>query len=490
VETAFHFEEFPMPETHLHPGRQHYNVTFALLAVAGVAFALLQSLVAPALGTIERDLHASTTAGAWIITAYLLSASVATPIAGRVGDMFGKKKTLVVVLGALALGTLVSALATTAPMMIGGRVIQGIGGAVFPLAYSIIRDEFPREKVPVGIAMISAILGIGGGLGIILAGPIVQHLGYHWLFWFPFAAVVVAGIGALVAIPESPVTTPGRISWLGSGLLSGWLVALLVAVSEGHAWGWTSVRVLGLFGLAAVVAAAWIVAEARSAQPLVDMRMMRERSVWTTNLTAFLFGFGMFGSFILVPALVEMPSSSGVGFGASVTKAGLFMLPTTVAMLFVSPLAGRISSRVGGRIPLIAGSLVAGVSFLMLAGAHDRPWEIYASSTLFGIGMGLAFSSMANLIVEAVRPEQTGIATGMNTIMRSIGGAIGAQISASLLASSLSARGLPSDHAFTLAFLVSGVGLLLAVAAASLIPRGGRPQEALVPGRLLEAEAA
>jgi EmrB/QacA subfamily drug resistance transporter len=478
-----------MHETHT--DRQHHNVTFALLALAGGAFALLQSLVAPALGTIERDLHTTTTTGAWIITAYLLSASVATPIAGRIGDMFGKKRTLVVVLGVLALGTLVSALATTAGVMIAGRVIQGLGGAVFPLAFAIIRDEFPRDKVPVGIAMISAILGIGGGLGIVLAGPIVQHLGYHWLFWLPLAAVVVAGIGALVAIPESPVTTPGRIGWLGSGLLSGWLVALLVGVSEGHAWGWTSGRVLGLFALAAVLAAAWVAAETRSTHPLVDMRMMRRRGIWTTNLTAFLFGFGMFGSFILVPSLVELPKSTGVGFGASVTQAGLFLLPTTGAMLLVSPVAGRLSSRIGSRIPLIAGAVAAGVSFLMLAAAHSHPWEIYAATALFGVGMGLAFSSMANLIVEAVRPEQTGVATGMNTIMRSIGGAIGGQISATVLAGSVSAAGLPTGHAFTVAFVVSAVGLLLAVATAVLIPRPARvAADAFLPATLEEAEAA
>jgi EmrB/QacA subfamily drug resistance transporter len=458
-----------MHETHA--PRQHYNVTFALLALAGAAYALLQSLVVPALGTIERDLHTTATAGAWIITAYLLSASVATPIAGRVGDMFGKKKTLVAVLAVLALGTLVSALATSAGVMIGGRVIQGIGGAVFPLAFAIIRDEFPREKVPVGIAMISAILGIGGGLGIVLAGPIVQHLGYHWLFWLPLAAVIVAGVGALVAIPESPVTTPGRISWLGSGLLSGWLMALLVGVSEGHAWGWTSVRVLGLFALAVVLAVAWVAAEARSPDPLVDMKMMRLRSVWTTNLTAFLFGFGMFGLFILVPALVESSGSTGVGFGSSVTQAGLFLVPSTIGMLLVSPIAGRLAGSIGSRIPLIVGSLLSALSFLMLVVAHDRPWEIYTAAGLFGIGMGLAFSSMANLIVAAVRPEQTGVATGMNTIMRSIGAAIGGQVSASVLAGSVGASGLPTDHAFTLAFLVSAVGLLLAMVAAVLIPR-------------------
>ena len=200
--------------------RQHYNVTFTLLAVAAVAYALLQSLVAPALLTIQHDLDTTTAGAAWILTAYLLSASVVTPIAGRLGDMYGKKRTMVVVLVVLALGTLLAALATTIGVMIVARVIQGAGGAVFPLSFAIIRDEFPPRRVPHGIALISAILGIGGGLGIVLAGPIVQHLDYHWLFWFPLGAVIVATVGIVVFVPESPVKTRGRIDPLGAVLLA------------------------------------------------------------------------------------------------------------------------------------------------------------------------------------------------------------------------------------------------------------------------------
>lgn len=451
-------------------GRLHPNLIFAFLATAGATAAMLQSLVAPALMTIVRELNTTTTAGTWILTSYLLSMSVATPIAGRLGDMFGKRRTLIVVLAALSLGTLVSALATSIGVMIAGRLIQGIGGAIFPLAYAIIRDEFPREKVMVGIAMMSSILAIGGGCGIVLAGPIVDHLGYHWLFWLPLAAVLVAGTGVVIAIPESRLRAPGRISWSGASLLSGWLVALLLGVTQGPAWGWASVRVLALFALAAILAAAWVAAETRSAEPLVDMRMMRQRSVWTTNLTTLLIGFGMLGAFIVVPALVEIPTSSGFGFGASVTQAGLYLLPATVGMVLVSPIAGRISHRIGARIPLIAGSVVSSGSFFFLALAHDEPWEIYTSMTLLGIGMGLAFSSMSNLILEAVRPDQTGVATGMNTIMRSIGGALGAQVSASVIAGSF-VGGLPTERGYTLALLASGAALLLAVVAAVLIPR-------------------
>ncbi len=190
----------------------------------------------------------------WIFTAYLLAASVATPIAGRVGDMFGKKRTLVVVLAGLAAGTLLAALATTLPVMIGARAIQGLGGAIFPLAFGIVRDEFPRERVAGGIALISGLLGVGGGLGIILAGPILAHLDYHWLFWIPFVVIVVTVVATMVIIPESPVRAPGNVNWAGAILLSAWLICLLVAISEAPTWGWLSARTLGLLAAAAVLA--------------------------------------------------------------------------------------------------------------------------------------------------------------------------------------------------------------------------------------------
>src|SRR5919198_4049409 len=190
---------------HADPARQHYNLTFVVLALGGAAFSLLQSLVAPALPTIQHDLHTSASAVTWVLTAYLISASVCTPILGRLGDMYGKERLLVAVLVAMAAGTLVAALARSIDLMIAGRVIQGAGGAVFPLAFGIIRDEFPRERVATGIALISAILGVGGGLGIVLAGPIVDALSYHWLFWIPLVLVVIATIATVLFVPESPV---------------------------------------------------------------------------------------------------------------------------------------------------------------------------------------------------------------------------------------------------------------------------------------------
>jgi EmrB/QacA subfamily drug resistance transporter len=459
--------------------RQHFGLTLAVLAVAALAYALLQTMVAPALPDIQRELHTSTTAVTWVLTIYLLSASVFTPILGRLGDMFGKERVLVGVLVVLGIGTLVSALSSSLGMLVAGRAIQGAGGAVFPLAFGIIRDEFPPAKVGAGIGLISATFGIGGGGGLVLAGVIVDHLNYTWIFWFALVMIVAATIATHFFVPESPVKSPAKIDWTGAVGLAVGLSCVLLAVSQGHSWGWGSARVLGVLAGGIVVLAVWVRFELRAPQPLVDMRMMRLRGVWTTNLTSLLVGFGMFGAYLLLPQLVQMPRAAGFGFGATVTEAGLFLLPSALVMLVAGPVAGMLGARFGSRVPLLMGVVVAVVSFVMFAVAHDQRWEIYVASALNGIGIGLSFAAMAALIVEAVPQGQTGVATGMNTIMRTIGGALGAQIAASIVSAHVAAGGLPQERGFTEAFAASAVALALALAAGILIPR--RRVEAVVP---------
>jgi EmrB/QacA subfamily drug resistance transporter len=454
------------------------GLILAVLSLGGGAYALLQSLVVPALPVLQKDLHTSTSGVAWVFTSYLLAASVVTPIAGRLGDMFGKKRVLVVALWGLAVGTLLGAVVTSLPLMIVARTIQGLGGAIFPLAFGILRDEFPRERVASAIALMSGILGIGGGLGIVLAGPILANLSYHWLFWLPLVVTSMAALAAMRFIPESTLRAAGNVHWLGAILLSGWLVAMLLAVSEASTWGWGSTKTIGLFVLAAVIAAFWVRAESRATHPLVDMRMMRLGGVWTTNAAALLLGFGMYSAFILIPQFVQTPKSTGYGFGASVTQSGFFLVPTTIALLIVSPLGGRLSGIVGSKVPLVIGSVIATLAFVVLAVASSR-WEVYVASALMGIGVGFAFASMANLIVEAVPPGQTGVATGMNTIVRTIGGAIGAEVAASVLAANVLASGLPDKHGYTITFTICAAVVAVGILASLAVP-GRRRQPAHV----------
>jgi EmrB/QacA subfamily drug resistance transporter len=453
------------------PARQHYNVTLGVLALAALSYALLQTMVAPALPEIQHELGATPTTVTWVLTVYLLSASVSTPILGRLGDMFGKERVLVLVLVLFAIGCLIAALSNSLALLIAGRAVQGAAGAVFPLAFGIIRDEFPRDRVATGIGLISATFGIGGGGGLVLSGLIVDNLSYRWIFWFGLVVVVVAAIASYLFVPESPVKSPARIDFGGAALFSAGLTCMLVAVSEGNRWGWGSPQIIGLFVAAAVLLVVWVIYEQRVPEPLVDIDLLRLRGVWTTNLVAFLTGYGMFGSFILIPQFVQMPEASGYGFGVGVLGAGLFLAPSAVVMLVAGPLAGTLAGRTGSKLPLLIGTAAAAASFGFLAIAHSEEWQIALAVVLLGFGIGMSFASMANLIVEAVPQHQTGEATGMNTIMRTVGGACGAQIAAAIVTGHLEpGTSFPAESGFTEAFAMGSVALLIALGAAALIP--------------------
>ncbi|WP_329262428.1 MFS transporter [Streptomyces sp. NBC_01478] len=473
--------------------RKSTRLTFAVLATGAGVFSMLQSLIAPALPTVQHALHTSQSTATWVMTAYLLSASVFTPILGRVGDLVGKKRTLVAVLVAVLAGCLIAALAPNIGVLIIARVVQGIGGALFPLSFGIIRDEFDASRVPGSISNLSAVIAAGGGVGMVAAGPIVSALDYRWLFWFPVGIVAVTTLIALRYVPESPNRADGRVNWLGAALLSGWLVALLLPLSQAGTWGWGSVRVVGLFAAAVVLFAAWLFSEARSRSPLIDLKVMRLPSVWTTNTAALLFGAGMYAIWSFLPGFVQTPSSAGYGFGASVTASGLLMLPMLIAMFVSGVLSGRLEPVFGAKALLTTGAALGALACAVLALWHDQQWQIALVAGIFGLGIGLAFASMANLIVGSVPPEQTGAATGMNANIRTIGGSIGAAVTSVLVTGHLQASGLPYDSGYTHGFTLLAVLLLGAALAALLVParRSGRSGGKTVGGSesaLLKAE--
>jgi len=465
--------------------RTHPNLTLAVLALGGLAYALLSSAVVPALPTMRADLGTSETGITWLLTGYLLAASVGTSILGRLGDMYGKERLLLVTLVILAGGTLLAAVSSSLALLIAARFIQGAGGGIFPLAYGIVRDEFPADKVAGGIGMLSAILGIGGGLGIVLSGVILEHLDYHWLFWIPLVAVVAAAVATWRFVPESPVRTPGKVNWLAAALMTVGLSAVLLAISQTTTWGWVSAKTLGLTAFGVLVSMAWIAVEVRSREPLIDMTMMRVRGVWTTNSAAFLLGAGLYASFVVFPQFAQLPTSTGFGFGASVVVSGLYLLPATIGMTILGLRAGPIAARFGSRNALLAGTLFATASFAMLALAHEHPFDLLIAAALLGIGIGLAFAALGNLIVQAVPAEQTGVASGMNNVMRTLGGALGGQLSATFIADNM-AKGLPTVTGFTDTFLMATGFLVLCFGAGLLVPRAlGRPESAepaVVPG--------
>jgi EmrB/QacA subfamily drug resistance transporter len=444
-------------------------ITFAVLAVSVISFVLLQSLVVPVLTETQREFGTDQATVTWVLTAYLLSASICTPLVGRLGDAVGKRRMLVFTLVALAVGSLFAALAPSVEWLIVARVVQGIGGGVLPLAFGIIRDEF-RERMTTGISVLSSLTAVGFGAGIVLAGPIVDSLGYAWLYWLPMIATSLAAVAALLFVPESPVRTSGRLPVLPALLLSVWLVALLLGLSEGNTWGWTSARVLGLFALAVVVATVWVMVERRVPVPMIDMQMMRLRGVWTTNLVALFVGFGMFASFGFLPQFLQTPSVAGYGFDATISESGRLLVPSALASFVIGFTTARLVRSVGARRVIVTGAVLTGLAFFSIALWHDATWQLYAATTLQGIGSGLVFSSLAGVVVMSVPPEQTGVASGMNANIRTIGGSIGSAMMAGIVTARLGPLGIPEESGYTVGFAVLGAGMLLAATAAAFVP--------------------
>jgi EmrB/QacA subfamily drug resistance transporter len=449
--------------------RQHYNMTLGILALAGLAYALQQTMILPALPSLQRDMHTSTAWATWLFTAFLLVSAVATPVLGKLGDQYGKERLLLVSLLVFFVGCVAAIFAWNIWSLIVFRGIQGFGGAVFPLSFAIVFDEFPPEKVGAGVGLVSAILGIGGGLGLVLSGALVEYASWRWLFIVGAVFVGVAAIGVWRFVPESPIKTPSKVDVAGAALLSVTLTALLLAMTEGPTWGWGSGRVVGLFVASAVLAWLWVRTELRVEAPMVDMRMMMQRTVLFTNLTAIFTGFAMFGAFVLLPSLMQTHRGGNIhyGFGLSPTATGLYLLPGGLLGFIAGPIAGRLGTRYGSRLPLVVGMVLAAIGISSLALFHAHPLQISLGMVFIGIGVPFAFAAMAKLIVDAVRPSETGVATGMNTVMRTIGSVIGGQVGAAIVsADTIAGTHVPAESAFVAAFWISaGIAIIGAVLA-------------------------
>jgi EmrB/QacA subfamily drug resistance transporter len=434
--------------------------TLLILSAGALAFALAQTTLIPTLGGLTEELETDAAGVAWVLTGYLLAAAVATPVMGRLGDMFGKRRLFVASLAIFAAGNVVAALGSSLEVVVAGRVLQGIGGGIFPLAIGIVRDEFPRERVAGSIGLLSAIAGIGGGLGLVLGGVLSDGLSYHWIFWLGAVAAALAAVAAQLLVPESPIRTPGRVDVRGAVVLAAGLVPPLFAISRANDWGWTSPRTLGLIALGVAILAGFVALERRTHQPLADIRALTRPPVLMTNVATLLVGFGMFGSFVIIPQLAELQ------FGLDATGAGLLLLPGSLVMLLAGPVSGALGERFGSKLPLALGGFVAAFGLLMLGLDHGSQGAVLGWAILMSTGIGLAFSAMPNLIVAAVPMTQTGEAIGFNALVRSVGASLGTQVSAALIAG--------SGDGFTAAFLVGAGVALLAGLVALAIPAARR----------------
>ncbi|MER5867142.1 MFS transporter [Kitasatospora sp. NPDC002040] len=437
------------------------------LVLAMLAFSVVQTAVVPILPSLAKELDVSGSNITWLMTANLLSAAVLTPLLGRFGDLRGRKPMLLVSLGGLVAGSALAVGTHSFTWLVVARVLQGAGGGVLPLAISIVRDELPKEKVTGGVALISASMGVGSGLGLVATGLLLEHWNYKSIFWMGLAFGLLAVVLVIFRVPTDPVTDKnGGADPLGAITLAGWLSALLVAVSQGNTWGWTSNRTLGLFAAAAVIALVWGVIEVKVKHPLVDMKMMSRPAVAFTNLSGLLIGFGMYGSFMVISNFAQTPEKlAHYGFTASVLHAGVMLLPSAVGSMVAAPVGALLIARRGPRLPLVLGGLLGSAGMVYLALRHGAEGDIYLSSAVFGLGVGLAYAAMPAYINGAVPVEQSGIANGMNAVLRTVGGAIGTAVMGAILTGDLIPKlpvPLPTLDAYKHAFWVAAVVCLIA----------------------------
>ncbi|KUJ67247.1 transporter [Streptomyces albus subsp. albus] len=458
--------------------RRSETVTVVALSLAAMVVSMMQTLVVPILGLIQQDLHTSSANVSWVTTATLLSAAVFTPLLGRFGDQHGKKRTLVAVLVVMVAGSVLAAVTHSLAWLIVGRVLQGAATAIFPLALSVLREEIRPAKLPGAMALVSGTLAFGSGIALVAVGLLTSgdHPDYRSAFWLATGLAVVALLAVVFLVPATRQTTGGRTDVLGALSLAATLVLLLLPISQGHEWGWTSGRTLGGFAGAVVMAAVWVAVERRVREPLVDMRMFAHPPVLFVNLAGLLVGFGMFALFIGVSYLVQMPSKLvGYGFDASVLRASVeFLLPSTVVSLLAAPLGGQLVRHKGPRLVLLAASVIGTLGFAWVALDHDHTASVIGAGMLVGAGISFGYAAMPAVIVASVPPQQTGIANGINSIARSTGSAIGSAMITTVLASKTvehlppGAPALPAESQFTLSFVLAGAAFLLVTLVAGL----------------------
>jgi len=482
--------QLPPPSTHRSASPR---AAVAVLAFVGIIASLMQTIVVPLIPQLPSLLHTTATNTSWIITATLLAGAIVTPIAGRLGDIFGKRRMLLISLLLLIAGSVICALTSSMGVMLAGRILQGLAMGVIPLGISILRDELPREKVGAAVATISATMGVGGAIGLPVSALIAQNANWHVLFWAAAGLAAVALVLVLALLPESPVRTPSKFDGVGAAGLAAGLVALLLPITKGADWGWASPLTLGLFAAAVVILVLWGIFELRIAAPLVDLRVSARPQVLFTNMASIAVGFAMYAMSLSFPQLLMAPTATGYGLGLSMVQAGLALAPGGLVMMLLSPVSARLSSRRGPKVTLIAGAVVIGAGYVLAFFLTSAVWQVITASMVIGAGIGLAYAAMPALIMGAVPLKETGAANGLNSLMRAVGTSGSAAVMGVILANMTMTLGpatLPTLAGFHTTFAVAIFAAVAAMVLAALIPRNRNAGEAAntAAGELVDAK--
>lgn len=431
------------------------------LALGVLSYGLMQTMLVPAIGIIQHGLHTNSTAATWaVMSAPLLTSAILTPVASRLGDRFGRRRTLLWVLAVYLAATLLALAAPNIAVLIAARAGQGISLAALPLAFGSVPSILPPGRVHAGLGLLSGLVSGAAGVALVCGGLIVDHASWRWLFVVGAVVITSALLLTYRCVPTDEPRNPGGADLLGTVLLACGLAGILLALTVGPTSGWISLPVLVLFPGGIALLAAFGGVERRVRHPLIEMDLVLHRPVGVVHFAAFVLGTMQFLYYVLVPRLTESPTVAG-GFADSVTAAGLVMLPATLVILPAGAVAGRIIARRGPRLPLTVGLLVTAAGTALLALAHSQLWHLSVCALPIGLGTGLVMAALPARIHRAVAPTRGATANGINTVARTIGGAVGSQLGAAVVADSLG-TGFP--RAFWIATVIGTVGAAITFA--------------------------
>ncbi|MGW4345089.1 MFS transporter [Streptomyces sp. NPDC004690] len=459
------------------PSRSASGAVVPVLAFAGIVVAVMQTLLVPVIKDLPQLLDTSPSNATWVLTSTLLSGAVATPIMGRLGDLYGKRRMLILSLAVMVVGALVSAFTSALLPMIAGRTLQGFAMGAIPLGIGLMRDMLPREKLGSSMALMSSSIGVGGGLALPAAALVAQHTNWHALFYGAAGLGVLSIVLTLLTVPESPMRAEGSFDLLGALGLSAGLVLFLLPITKGSDWGWSSATTLGLFAAAAAVLLLWGLLELRIAAPLVDLRTTARREVLLTNLASIMVGVAFYVVSLVLPQLLQLPTATGYGLGRSMVVAGLCVAPLGLTMMFTAPVYARLSARYGPKVTLIIGLLIIAIGYGGGLGLMNAAWQTVVTSLMLGAGIGLAYSSLPALIVGAVPASETGAANGLNTLMRSIGTSVSSAVIGMVLANTadhVNGVAIPTMHGFRVSFLIATAAVAAGLVLALCLPKPNR----------------
>ena len=449
------------------------GLAVAVLASAGIAASITQTMVTPLIPQLPTIFNTSASNTAWVITATLLAAAVAVPISGRLGDLFGKRRMIIVLAIPLILGAIVCAIAPTVEVMILGRAMQGLGSGMVPLGIAMLRDLVPKERLSSAIATVSATLGVGGAIGMPVAAAVVDFANWRALFFGSAVVSLIVVLAIVKFIPALPAGAAGqRFDWLGAIGLTIGLISLILAVSQGSTWGWASPVILGLFGIAVLSLLLWGIWETRTKDPLVDLRTAIIPRVLLTNIASIFVGFGMYASMLVMPQILQLPSQTGYGLGQTILAAGLWMAPAGLMMLLLAPVGGRLSDARGPKFTLVLGVSILALGYGVGLLGMGSTWGLLATSIVVNSGVALAYGAMPAIIMGAVPRSETAAANGFNTLMRSLGTTSGAAVVGLVLAQMTIDFGgvaVPSESGFRVTLILgAGISVVAAILAACI----------------------